>query len=136
MQPQTLAKNLLPAGTYEALIEYSVRGVPTDCGEDWLPAAIEAAKAAGPHVSVLTPDNAALVWDEVQYQLDADFVQCISKRDLFSSGFPAHTKILHLAVVPQRNRRGLLILNLSAAVELPPQRSDGSRRTTRFPSPL
>jgi hypothetical protein len=135
MQPQTLAKNLLPARTYEALIEYSVRGVPTDCGDNWPLEALESAKAAGPHVSALTPENTALVWDEVQYQLDAGFVRCVPEHELFGPNLPAHTKISRLAVVPQRNRRGRLILNLSADVELPSQRTTGSRRKTTMPHP-
>jgi hypothetical protein len=128
MQPQSLARRLLPAELYETLIRYSTSGVPTECGPDWPSEAIEVARATGPHVSALTPENMALVWDEVLYQVEAGFVELILESELFRAGGPSNMKISRLAVVPQKNRRGRLILNLSAGVELPPKRKPGSRR--------
>jgi hypothetical protein len=126
MQLQLLAKRLLPAATYETLVRYSLVGVPTNCGPEWPGEVIEVAKKMGPHVSAMTPENVQLMWEEVQYQLDAGFVRIASAHELFSGCIPLNLKISRLAVVPQRNRRGRLILNLSAAVELP-ERKPGNR---------
>jgi hypothetical protein len=79
-------------------------------------------------VSALTPDNMELVWDEVTYQVEAGFVKIVPAEELFAQGYPTNVKVSRLAVVPQRNRRGRLILNLSAGVELPPKRIPGGRR--------
>jgi hypothetical protein len=128
MQPQMLAQRLLPAATYETLVKYSLVGVPTNCGPDWPGEVIEVAKALGPHVSAMTPENVQLVWEDVQYQADAGFVKIMPEHEMFAGQTPPNLKISRLAVVPQRNRRGRLILNLSAAVELPPARKTESRR--------
>jgi hypothetical protein len=126
MQPQSLAMRLLPAKVYETLVEYSVRGVPTMCGPNWSREAIVAARAVGPHVSALTPENVALVWEEVIYQAEAGFVKLVSEEALFTVDAPTNLKISRLTVVPQRNRRGRLILNLSAGVQLASKRILGS----------
>jgi hypothetical protein len=75
------------------------------------------------------------VWDEVLYQVEAGFVKLVLKPELFMEGGPRNIKISRLAVVPQNNRRGRLILNLSAGVELPPMRKPGSRRKTKRSHP-
>jgi hypothetical protein len=131
MQPQSVAMRLLPAKIYETLAKYSTDGVPTECGPDWSKEAIEIAQATGPHVSALTPENVVLVWDKVIYQMDASFVKLVSKAELFAGGGLRNIKVSRLAVVPQKNRRGRLILNLSAGMELPPIRKPGSRRKTK-----
>jgi hypothetical protein len=123
-----LAMRLLPAEVYQTLIEYSIRGVPTDCGPDWSSEAIEIARATGLHVSALTPENIELVWEEVAYQVEAGFVKIVPADEMFARGYPMNVKVSRLAVVPQRNCRGRLILNLSAGVELPPKRIPGGRR--------
>jgi hypothetical protein len=79
-------------------------------------------------VLALTPDNIKLVWDEVAYQVEAGFVQMVPEEEMFAHGYPTNIKVSRLAVVPQRNCRGQLILNLSAGVELPPKRIPGSQR--------
>jgi hypothetical protein len=131
MQPQSLAMRLLPAKVYETLVEYSVRGVPTMCGPNWSREAIAAARAVGPHVSALTPENVALVWEEVIYQAEAGFVKLVSEEALFTVDASTNLKISRLAVVLQRNRRGWLILNLSAGVQLPSKRIPGWRRKVK-----
>jgi hypothetical protein len=135
MQPQLSARLLLPAQAYTTLVEYATQGVPTDCGPHWPPEIIAAAKAAGPHVSALTPENVSLIWDEIQYQRDAGFIKLVEATELFNARQPPELKISRLAVVPQRNRRGRLILNLSAPVDLH-TRHPGCRRTqtTSHPS--
>ena len=132
LQPQDLARRLLPEETYRTLHEFATHGVPTDCGSPWPLNVIEAAKHAGPHVSALLPDNVNLIWDDVQYQQQAGFVKILSATELFDAGpLPAELKISRLAVVPQSNRRGRLILNLSAKVAIDAAPPQSSRRHKR-----
>jgi hypothetical protein len=135
MQPQSLAMRLLPAETYETLMEYSLKGVLTMCSPNWSPEALAAAWVIGPHTSTLTPDNVELVWEEVLYHVEAGFVNLVLADVLFSGNMPTNLKISRLAVVLQRNHRGQLILNLSAGVELHPKRIPGSRRSAKIVQP-
>jgi hypothetical protein len=135
MQPQPLAQRLLPGPTFERLIEYAVKGVPADCGPDWPKEAINNARQAGPHVSALTEENVELIWDEIGYQEQAGFIRRVREEDLFQHPFPAALKISRLAVVPQRNRRRRLILNLSAGVEMQSVKHPGARRKTKCAQP-
>jgi hypothetical protein len=131
LQPQPLARRLLPADLFELLFSYVTRGVPANCGPDWSTEAITIARQAGPHVSALTDENTALIWEDIKYQEEAEFIQVVHEIDLFRDPVPADIKISRLAVVPQLNRRGRLILNLSAGVDLPAVRTPGARRTTK-----
>jgi hypothetical protein len=131
--PQDLARHLLPAGAYKTLVEYSRCGVPTDCGPDWSRAAVEAAKAAGPHVSALLPENVTLMWEDIEYQVKAGFVTLVTETELFADGGPPNLKISRVAVVPQVNRRGRIILNLSADVRSGPPNK--RRRPNRLKKP-
>ena len=123
LQPQEIARRLLPADKYHTLKEYAECGVPTDCGEPWPQEVIDQALEAGPHTSAATPDGATLMWEDIQYQVDAGFVKVITEAELFRNGTPTQLKISRVAVVPQENRRDRIILNLSAQVKMP-----GSRR--------
>ena len=116
LRPQPLAQYFLPARAYHILHTYCYHGVPAECGPDWPLSTIETALAVGPHVSARTPDNIRLIWDDVQYQADAGFIKIVPLAQLRQQGFPANTKVSRLAVVPQTDRRGRLILNLSAPV--------------------
>ena len=131
MRPQQLAMRLLPAKVYKTLHGFAVDGCRAECGPPWTPEVIEWALRAGPHVSALTEENVYLIWDDVQYQERAGFVRIVPESELFGAGVPEELikelKISRLAVVPQANRRGRLILNLSAPVELPAKRAKGSR---------
>ncbi len=131
--PQDLARHLLPAGAYKTLVEYSRCGVPTDCGPDWSRAAVEAAKAAGPHVSALLPENVTLMWEDIEYQVKAGFVTLVTETELFADEGPPNLKISRVAVVPQVNRRGRIILNLSADVRSGPPNK--RRRPNRLKKP-
>jgi hypothetical protein len=91
------------------------KGVPVDCGKDWSRETIGLAIAKGPHASALTPDARKLVLEDVAYQVDAGFSRIITW-DSIKDNPPAKLKISPLAVVPQTNRRGRLILDLSFAV--------------------
>jgi hypothetical protein len=88
MQPQSLAMQLLLADMYQTLVEYSIRGVPTDCGPNWTAEVIDVARATGLHVSALTPENIELVWDKVAYQVEAGFVRMVPEDELFAHGYP------------------------------------------------
>lgn len=86
-----------------------------DCGPDWTREAIETAVARGPHLSALNPEARALVQEDVQYQVDAGFSEIVLWDD-YKVDMPSNLKISPLAVVPQANRRGRLILDLSFGV--------------------
>ena len=118
MQPQELARRLLPAEDYECLAKFATSGTPTNCGEPWPDDVIEQAIATGPHVSALTESGAALLWEDIQYQVDAGFVRILTEQELRDERSP-ELKVSRVAVVPQENRRDRIILNLSAEVQFP-----------------
>lgn len=129
MQPQDLAARILPRDEYERLSLWNTGGCPADCGPPWEPAVIEAAKNAGPHTSACSPENVELIWDDIQYQEEAGFVRVVSESVLFGGDkIPEELKMSRVAVVPQENRRGRIILNLSAEVNLGRRRATGRRR--------
>ena len=116
MQPQDLARRVLPAAEFETLQKYAERGVPADCGPPWSDEVLKAAKSAGPHVSAMLDENVELLWEDVRYQERAGFIKIVSESVLFGASQPAELKISRVAVVPQVNRRGRIIVNLSAEV--------------------
>jgi hypothetical protein len=127
MQPQEVARRLLPGPMFQTLQEFA-KGVPSDCGPPWSTEVIAAARHTGPHVSALTEENIQLIWDDVEYQQQAGFVRVVTESILFGAGQNPALKISRVAVVPQTNRRGRIIVNLSAQVELPPEREKNQRR--------
>ena len=129
MQPQRLAARILPREEYERLSVFASEGCPAECGPPWEAEVIEAARRAGPHDSACTPDNVDLIWEDITYQQEAGFVRIVSETQLFrGESVPKELKISRVAVVPQANRRGRIILNLSAQVDLGVQRATGRRR--------
>ena len=95
MQPQELAKRLLPANLYRTLYQYATAGCPAECGEDWPMVAILTAIAVGPHVNAGDVDNINLLWDDVLYQDAARFVRVVKESDLFGpDGPPSNLKYL------------------------------------------
>ena len=128
LRPQPLAQYLLSARDYRILHAYCYQGVPAECGPDRPLSTIETALAVGPHVSARTPENVRLIWGDVQYQADAGFIKIVPLEQLRQLGFPPNTKVSRLAVVPQTDRRGRLILNLSAPVH-----GSGPTRRSRGP---
>jgi hypothetical protein len=127
MQPQEVARRLLPGPMFQTLQAFA-KGVPSDCGPPWSTEVIAAARHTGPHVSALTEENIQLIWDDVEYQQQAGFVRVVTESILFGAGQNSALKISRVAVVPQTNRRGRIIVNLSAQVELPPEREKNQRR--------
>jgi hypothetical protein len=98
----------------ETLREWE-KGVPVDCGKDWAWSTIEAAVEKGAHKSATTPESVALIAEDVAYQVKAGYAQVITWAELQRLR-PPNLKVSPLAVVPQRNRRGRMILDLSFAV--------------------
>jgi hypothetical protein len=80
---------------------------------------IKAAMAVGLHVSALIPENAQLIWEDIEYQVNAGFVHMIATSNLFGENQPPDFKISWVAVVLQDNRHGCIILNLSTDVANP-----------------
>jgi hypothetical protein len=76
----------------------------------------------------LSTESAALVWEDVSYQQSAGFGRFVSEQELFADGGPSSLKLSRVAVVPQTDRRGRIILNLSSEVPLPARRELGKRR--------
>ena len=103
------------------------QGVPVDCGENWSRQAIEEAVARGPHPSALTPDALQLFQEDIAYQVKAGFTKVVPW-DKLKGNLPANLKISPVAVVPQINRRGRIILDLSFPVFRPEQDKRTPRR--------
>lgn len=91
------------------------QGVPVHCGPDWAREAIEEAVLRGPHVSAMTPEARALVLEDVLYQVEAGFSEIVLWDDI-KDDLPSQLKVSPLAVIPQKDRRGRLILDLSFGV--------------------
>ena len=122
MQPQPLA-----AGHpfFPTLHDWGSKGVPVDCGPDWEWETVLAAVARGPHLSAMDPDNMSTVHEDIQYQVDAGFCKILLWEDLKTLQ-PHNLKISPILVVPQKDRRGRIILDLSFPVY--PERTKGNPR--------
>lgn len=114
MQPGDIARAHEFGPTLE---EYAVHGVPVDCGADWSRETIDAAIERGPHPSARTPESLELFRDDIKYQVNAGFAKIFLWEDI-KDNLPSNLKISPTAVVPQENRRGRIILDLSFAVRL------------------
>ena len=114
MQPSPLLVLAHPFGP--ELKEWSTNGVPVDCGKDWSMEAIMTAIERGPHPSATTPDAIKLFAEDITYQVQAGFSQVILASELLKNP-PKQLKISPVAVVPQPNRRGRIILDLSFPVK-------------------
>jgi hypothetical protein len=90
-------------------------GVAVECGEDWTLEEIEAAVAQGPHQSAQTPEALELIQEDIAYQVRTGYAE-ILEWSWLKENLPAQLKISPLAVVPQANRRGQIILDLSFPV--------------------
>jgi hypothetical protein len=81
----------------------------------------------GPHSSAMTPEARALVLEDVLYQVQAGFSEIITWASIEANP-PANLKVSPLAVIPQTDRRGRLILDLSFGV----RRSSGPTKGEVF----
>eukprot|EP00978_Attheya_sp_CCMP212_P039150 scaffold201042_cov52-Attheya_sp.AAC.2 len=91
------------------------KGVPVDCGADWSRDTINLAIQKGPHTSARTPESIGLIAEDVAYQVNAGFSRIITW-DSIKDNPLAKLKVSPLAVVPQLNRRGRLIIDLAFPV--------------------
>jgi hypothetical protein len=106
------------------LKRWVTHGCPVDCGEDWSWQVIQQAVLQGPHRSATTKDSIDLLREDIEYQVKAGFSEIISWEKLQRIR-PRRLKISPVAVVPQRNRQGRIILDLSFPVYLAgPTRQD------------
>jgi hypothetical protein len=104
------------------------KGVPVDCGAPWTNEAITLAVARGAHPTARTRDAIELVHEDVEYQVQAGFSQVVLWDDIRHDLHP-NFKISPVAVVPQPNRRGRIILDLSFPVR---RQNKTSRRRHRM----
>ena len=111
MKPLALAQLYPFAST---LAEWE-QGVPVDCGAPWSREAIMCALQKGAHTSACTPESVELIDEELEYQVSAGFSSLVFWDDI-KNNLPDNFKLSPLAVVPQVNRRGRMILDLSFPV--------------------
>ena len=93
------------------LSRWSQDGVEVDCGVPWERTSLDAAILKGPHSSALTPESIALIHEDVEYQRAGGFAEVVLWENLKKST-PLHLKLSPVAVMPQRDRRGRIILDL------------------------
>ena len=112
LQPSPLATNCHPFGP---VLKDWQHGVSVDCGPDWTPENISVAIQRGPHRSALTPEALTVFDEDISYQVAAGFCEVITLDELRARN-PPNLKISPVALVPQLNRRGRIILDLSFPV--------------------
>jgi hypothetical protein len=86
-------------------------GVPVDYGEDWTVEQLKAAIHQGPHKSALEPDAILLIEEDITCQVRAGYAQVVDWSWL-KNHLPSQLKVSPIAVVPQANSRGRMILDL------------------------
>jgi hypothetical protein len=124
MQPTPFALMIHPFG---AELKRWQKGVVVECGPAWSREAIDAAVARGPHPSAMLPGAIQLVHEEVEYQVQAGFSEVMLWEDI-KNDLPECFKVSPAAVIPQANRRGRLLLDLSFKVRRPPQKNQPRRK--------
>jgi hypothetical protein len=90
-------------------------GVPVSCREEWPWEVVEQAVAKGAPKSASIPKLIKLIAEDVAYQVKVGYAATISWTEL-KKRRPKHLKVSPLAVVPQHNHRGQIILDLSFPV--------------------
>jgi hypothetical protein len=101
------------------------KGVPVDCGPAWSREAINIAVTRGAHPTARDPEAIKLVHEDLTYQVTAGFTEIVFW-DKIKDDLPATFRCSPVAVIPQPNRGGRIILDLSFPVRRPP-----SARTRR-----
>jgi hypothetical protein len=102
-------------------------GFPVDCGPAWDWGAVEAVVAKGVHKSATSQESITLIEEDVAYKVKAGYAQIISWEEL-QRVRPTNLKVSPLAVVPQQNRQGRMILDLSYTVRRGQRRSRKRKR--------
>lgn len=90
-------------------------GVPVDCRKPWTWTTIEAAVEKGAHKLATMAESIALISKDVAYQIAAGYAKVIFWEELCTLR-PSNLKVSPL-VVPQRDQRRRMILELSFAVQ-------------------
>jgi len=111
MQPQPLA-DMHPFS--KTLHEWQ-QGIQVDCVPNWTWEACKAAVDSGPHPPASTPESIKLFIDDIGYQEKAGFCKVVTWEEIQHTR-PPKLKISPVAVVPQTDRRGRIILDLSFPV--------------------
>jgi hypothetical protein len=124
MDPSPFAVMSHPFGA--TLKEWSY-GVQVNCGNDWTREAIDLAIQHGPHPTACLPEALEVFAEDIAYQVEAGFTELVFWDDI-KDDLPANFKCSPVALVPQVNRRGRIILNLSFPVRRPPEPGSGKRR--------
>jgi hypothetical protein len=86
-----------------------------DCGLAWSWSTIKAAITQGLHRSATEKDSITLVHEDIQYQVDTGFYKVLTWKEVQHLQ-PKNLKISPIAAVPQKDRRGWIILDLSFPV--------------------
>ena len=97
------------------LSRWSSEGCEVDCAPPWSEEALAAAVERGPHKGALSEEAIQLVHDDVEYQVKAGFAEIYFWDDLKGDP-PSNLKISPVTVIPQPDRRGCIILDLSFPV--------------------
>ena len=98
----------------ETLKEWQ-QGIEVDCGPNWKWEDCVAAVERGPHPSAITRESIALFVDNIGYQERAGFCKVVTCDELVKTR-PPQLKISPVAVMPQTDRQGRIILDLSFPV--------------------
>jgi hypothetical protein len=118
MAPAQVKKLMLPVACMsfhpfaETLKDWETR-VPVDCGAPWGWETVVAAVEKGAHKSATTDESIALIAEDVAYQGKAGYAKIVSWDKLCKTR-PKHLKVSPLAVVPQRDQRGHMFMDLFA----------------------
>jgi hypothetical protein len=112
MRPRAWVAEHYPFG---ATLKEWESGVPVNCGLGWNWEAILEVVQRGPHVSATTSEARGLVLEDVMYQVAVGFSEIVRWDDI-KADLPSNLKVSPLAVMPQTDRRGRLILDLSFGV--------------------
>ena len=97
------------------LLCWSSEGFEENCGAPWLEEALAAAVERGPHKGVLSEEAIQRVHNDLEYQIKAGFAEIYFWDDLKGDP-PSNLKISPVTVIPQPDRRGCIILDLSFPV--------------------
>eukprot|EP00957_Ditylum_brightwellii_P114486 8729312-Ditylum_brightwellii.AAC.1 len=87
------------------------QGIEVSCGPRWSRSAVMLAIEKGPHISAMTPDAMKLRHEDVQYQVEAGLYEVCTWEEL-QQKWPENLKVSPVAVIPQTERRGRIILDL------------------------
>ena len=109
MWPRGIA-NLHPAAPL--LHQYSNKGCPVDCGNNWTHEQIIAALQRGPHISAHHPIARKCLIDEAHEKVRGGYAKIIKFKNI-KDNIPASLKISPVAMIPHKSRLYRCILDLS-----------------------